>query len=235
MTKFRPGFFTPKAAPAVNEFEYVGVVKFLEVAAGFTAIDHFGNTTEYLQVCNTPQNRQEYGVHDTLFNALGGGLSNGPYLFFQENTFKASFSASGNCWQDAFGVSEVRSGAGGTALFNSQYLNNQWIGMEFILDIGTPGNTDGSVEIYLYDENGNQTGHNVKTNYNKLVNFDHYYNKVVIGGNRFGEGYQQDAGDSNENRFYVEDFIIHGSRIGPTYFNIVKKPKQPPDEKMRRP
>lgn len=219
--KFHPGFYSMKSSPEDNEFEYVGTHKFLEVASGFTDINRFGTDQEVALTCDTEQIRKEYGLHDTIFNTMGGGLSNGPNLFFVENTFKAIYDNENDCWKYDDIPFYFLNGDGGDATFNSQYLNSEWIAVEFILDIGTTDQDDGSVEIFLYNLAGEVTGHNSRSGYNKLVEFDHYYNKVVIGGNRLGAGYHSDPGDSNENRFYVDDFIIHGSRIGPTYFSLL--------------
>ena len=223
MVKFRPGFFTLKQGSS-TEFEYVGTLKFFDICSGFTQINYWGTSSEHSQTCGSDQDNVEYGLNVSVINIAGGGDSNGPSLFTADSSFKATNS--GSCWTSTYSNflngnlpnSYLLSGSEGS--FAQRYLSGKWIGVEVAMDIGTRGNSDGSTELWLYDESGNVFAHILKTGLDKLVNFDHYYNKVTLGGNRFGAGYDQDPGDSDENRFYVDDFIIHGSRIGPRYFAL---------------
>jgi len=230
MVKFRPGFFALKQGSS-TEFEWVGTIKFFDICSGFTQVNYWGTSSEHSQTCGSDQDNVEYGLDFSVINIAGGGDSNGPSLFTADSSFIATNS--GSCWTT--GYSNFLKGnlpnayllSGSEGSFAQPYLSGKWIGVEIAMDMGTRGNSDGSTELWLYDESGNVVAHILKTGLDKLVNFDHYYNKVTLGGNRFGAGYDPDPGDSNENRFYVDDFIIHGQRIGPTYFSILNGQPQP--------
>ena len=78
--------------------------------------------------------------------------------------------------------------------------------------------------IAIYDENGNVIGHQSSNHAKTLELFNHRFNKIMLGGNRLGAsppGYGYGNGDSWDNRYYFDDLIINGSRIGPTYFAIL--------------
>lgn len=224
MFKFRPGFFNLKPG-TTDQFAYVGVLKFFDILTGFTAPGQWGNSEEFAISCNTPQVRKEYGINDTIFDIGGGGISTPSMLFFTENSFYATYEASSACWD--YTVIPSHGDRRTISALASKYLNNEWVGIEIASDIGTIDGNDGSLEMWLYDQNGQQFAYYITSNYTKIKQFDHYYNKVTLGGNRFGSGYDQDEGDSDENRFYVDDFIIDSSRIGPSYFALLNNQPTP--------
>lgn len=216
MLKFHPGFFSMSGA---NTFELVGTCKFLDILTGFTAPDTWGTEAERGQVCDIAS-FHEYGMQGALLNLYGGGITYFDTLLFRQYAWKSSYN--GSCYSNPNFINDYPlHSSTSSARFDSVYLSNQWIGVEFIMDVGTLNMSDASLEIYIYNQNGNIIGHNLHTGFNQLIQFDHRINKITIGGNRFGIGYEQDPGDSNENRFYVDDFIVNGSRIGPKYFQLL--------------
>jgi len=40
------------------------------------------------------------------------------------------------------------------ATYTQAYLNNEWFGIEFAVDVGTLGNSDASFEVFIYDKQG---------------------------------------------------------------------------------
>ncbi|HAM36055.1 MAG TPA: hypothetical protein DCP85_09050, partial [Elusimicrobia bacterium] len=92
-----------------------------------------------------------------------------------------------------------------------------WLALEIISDIGTMGHSDGTTELYIYDKAGNIKGHYSAAGQLKLTQFDHYYNKITLGGNR-----RTGTTSSHlDGRYWLDDFIVDDSRIGPTYFSTL--------------
>jgi len=95
---------------------------------------------------------------------------------------------------------------------NDFLRNEEWFGVEFHYKMSNPpGSSNGHWTIWIYDNQGNAT---------KIFDKDHLtlgsgqnfkFNKFNFGGNRSFDG-------STEPTYYVDDFIINASRIGPTYF-----------------
>lgn len=217
MTKFRPGFFALKPDNS-NEYAHVGTLKFFDICSGFTDIDYWGDSHEHDMTCNKGQYRREYGLNFSVINLKGGGDSFPNSLYFYEYPQVASNDT--GCWKYAANASH-RLMDDKTDTFENIYESTKWIGVEIALNLGSVNSANGSIELWLYDENGNEFANFTKKNLKKLVNFDHLINKIVLGGNRFGSGYGEDEGDSNENRYYVDDFIIDDNKIGDTYFSIL--------------
>ena len=219
MVKFRPGFFNMQAGTNIAD---VGVVEFIGVFTGFSSIETWGDPPERDSACShTSRSLKDYGMQGTMIH-LYGGTRYSNTLFLRQSSWRAMDRVV--CYDNLEFDSRINlTEAGFRATFESLYLNNKWIGIELIVDIGTPNNSNASTEVYLYDIKGTEIGHFKRNGYNQLFFFDHKMNKITIGGNRYGAvDNQQDEGDSLENRFYVDDFIVHQSRIGPTYFNIVR-------------
>ena len=77
------------------------------------------------------------------------------------------------------------------------------------------GVTDSPYQYFrIYNSSGTEIGHYATTGIKRLVEFDHYFNKVVLGGNRT-QTYE------SETRAYIDDFIVHGSQIASTYFTLL--------------
>ncbi|UZD66514.1 hypothetical protein [Marinobacter sp. AN1] len=214
MIRFRDGFFWKNEN---RDYAWVGTLKLFHLSSGFTAIDHYGTSDEYQTLEDTPQTKREYGTNATIVNVGGGGLSSPRDLFLVESTFVSELKSSG------WGKTAIQAGRAmsksASASFSDLYERDEWIGVELVSDLGDVGEANGSTQVYLYSQKGEQIGYWSAFNYNKLRHFDHKYNKFVFGGNRlcFNYGSCQEGLDS---RYYVDDFIIHGDRIAPTYFEL---------------
>lgn len=271
-----------------DSFEYVAVLKFLDILAGFTKSDKWGTDSQRAEAGYQTPNFHEYGLGSSLFNIDGGGASFSKNLYFKDgssrpipktesakwingynrcvSTYLETCSGDVSCEEACRDESndcyiQYQYGWGLEFIFPNaldsfrllqddnpsanplaeQYLQDKWMGVEYILDIGTlnpdgSGNEDGSTEIFVYDISGNVIGHSNVSGYRRQNHFDQAFNKIVFGGNRFGAGYYEDPGDSNENRFYIDDVIIEGDRgdgknkrgqvytgqtIGERYFKIL--------------
>lgn len=209
MIKFRQGFFVRNSAN--DGWEYLnGYLKTLELCSGFTGIRRWGTDEDRLLACQTPQVLQEYGTNDTVFNIIGGGISLKKLLCFYDSTFTGSLT-SNNCYQYTGKYAEYR-----LADTSGEYINDKWVGVEIIADIGTVNSYNGSLTINIYNDKGQKIGSDSRTNQLKVAIFDHYYNKITIGGNK---SFAPPCG--LENRFYIDDFIINKSEIAPTYFKML--------------
>ncbi|EKD58455.1 MAG: hypothetical protein ACD_56C00119G0002 [uncultured bacterium] len=226
MVKFTPFFFG--ASGVQEDVDYLSVFKFLDICSGFIDINHFGTAAEQISIeQGSEQATTEYGNNVSIINLFGGGLSNAGRVFIDENLSSAdanhitpdsnpqtyyesvdrTFNMKNN---DAF---YPAAGADINKVYTGTY--NDWFAIEMISDIGTVDNADGTTDLYVYDKDGNIKGHYFATGIPKLGFFDHYYNKVTLGGNR-----RMGASSSNlDGRYWIDDFIIDDSRIGPTYFN----------------
>lgn len=79
--------------------------------------------------------------------------------------------------------------------------------------------------IYIYDKNGIVKGHYSASGQLKLKEFDHYYNKITLGGNR-----RTGLSTSNtDGRYWIDDFIVNDGRVGPTYFTALNNFQNNPD------
>ena len=217
MAKFHPGFF---AKNTDGSYQYVGTLKFFDMCSGFTDIDYYGTPEEHQTLdLSKAQVTTEYGTNDTVINLGGGGLSNAQRLYFMENTYVSNLDPEGWDYTQVVGSRKMSDTSGSTD-FDQFYENDQWFGVEIVADIGTVDKADGSLELTLYDQKGNKVGYWGVSGYNKLVHFDHYYNKVTLGGNRICSGYGS-CPEGQDNRFYVDDFIIDDQAIASNYFSAL--------------
>ncbi len=219
MVKFHSGFF-PLEQQNPPIFQNLMTLKFLDFEAGFVEPGVYQTPANRATICLTGTVGSVYGTNGTIWN-LFSTYSRDDLLLDEMLTTVATWNEGSGCYTYGGGFSDRRVDE---ARFGSKYLANEWIGMEFMMDIGTLGNNDGSSEVWVYDQNGNVTGHNLDTGINHMQQFNELYNKIAIGGNR-----QFQDPDTPEDRFYVDDFIIHGSRIGPTYFSLLAGNPPPPD------
>lgn len=204
MMKFSPNYFGND--PFQNG---TNVLKFVDIASGFININTWG-TPEERATINNPI-LTEYGENSIIFNWGGGGLSYPHSLFIMVSPLTAYYTGSAWTYNPSYPTYNET-----TSAIHTPYLNNEWFGIEIASDIGTIGNSDGSVEVWIYDKNGIQIGHSLRSNMTNLVQFNHLYNKTTIGGNRrYGINLS-----GRDLRYYVDDFIINSSRIGPRYFSL---------------
>ncbi|WP_431733394.1 Ig-like domain-containing protein [Geobacter sulfurreducens] len=228
MLRYRPAYFV---GTAPDNFTWISVLKFIDLCSGFTSIDRWGTPSERALLAtgtvDTAQMNTEYGMNYSLINVYGGGASQPDKLFFQEE-YRIPKYADGIA--PPYVLNKSYAATYPTARFDSFQANTdgttKWFGIEIESDIGTIGKNDGSMTIWVYDQGGNVLFTGTKSGYNKLLYFDHYYNKVVLGGNRLSGATTTDI---NDGRYYVDDFIINENRIGPTYFQLLNSSPQGQD------
>lgn len=220
MAKLAPNFV--KKDPATGKYIYIGTVKMFDLVSGFVAPDKWGTPSEAATVSPNVNNINEYGLNFYIFNLFGTG-SYGERFFFSENAYTALYKTTGN---PGWTMNQLVSNRPltETTTFNNAvsgfYEAGEWFGIEIAADIGTIGANDATLEFWVYDKNGLEKGRFSESGNNRLLQFDHRYNKVVLGGNRICSGYGS-CPAGQDNRWYIDDFIIHDSRIGSTYFRLL--------------
>lgn len=215
MAKFPMGFFYKQPD---DDFGLVGTIKFIEIETGFTAVDYNGTPSEHAQLNQKAKFTRDYGTNLTFINIKGGGSSTPQALFFHEQRFCTKMETGGYGYERVEN-NRIGTTSGGPGDWSSMYNNEEWVGLEFILDCGTVDNFDGtSTELYIYDADGVEKHHIEPSQNEECVRvFDHRYNKLVLGGNRLCNGYGS-CEPGLISWFYVDDFIVHSDRIAPTYF-----------------
>lgn len=217
MMKFGENFFNQGGD---GSFSDVGTIKILEIETGFTAVDFYGTPEEQLTVEDNAQKRRDYGCNLMFITMQGGGLSLPNSLFFREDRRTAREYSGGWGYEQVSGHPRRMGGSpGSSGDIAADYIAERWMGVELILDTGTVDVADGAgLEMYIYDENGTEL-HHVPPDPNKVVvkHFDHRFNKIVFGGNRLCNGYGS-CPEGQNSRYYIDDVIVHGNRIAPTYF-----------------
>lgn len=220
MMKFDPAFFVQNPD---GTFPQPGVHKLFDLCTGHIGVNDWGSAAEKSTVFDDPIYKQEYGLNYSIVGSLGGGLSTPDRLFLADNARRAVFDAEFSKYrtEEQFGGAGLRLAGTGTATDDTDihppFLADEWFGVEYAFDVGTLGNSDGSVEFWMYDSVGNQVGHFLATGHNRKTQFDHLYNLFTMGGNRICNGYGQCDPDAHS-RLYVDDFVLNSTRIAPTYF-----------------
>ena len=221
MMKFDPAFF---AENLDGTFRYAGIHKFFDVCSGFTEANNWGSPEERATVYTTFEILKEYGANYSIINTAGGGLSRANSIAFAENARMAELESNGfynRQWVNGIESRELRNSPPNNVTEIDEFTqNDKWFGAEFALDLGTVDQADGSIELWLYDEHGNDAGHFVGPTSKRLVHFDHKYNLITLGGNRICDGYGDCPVDAHS-RIYIDDFILHTDRIAPTYFQLL--------------
>jgi len=225
MVKFSPKFFGKSGSQ--SDVDYISVFKFLDICSGFTSIKKFGSLDDQASIEKTAQTTTEYGANQSIINLNGGGLSMAGRAVTVENIAVATMTPNSSPVTYYGKVAKSVNMNNNDPLYTTYgndinkiqptYAAGEWFGLEIITDIGTPNNSDGSTELFVYDKNGVVKGHYKATGQLKLVKFDHYYNKIVLGGNRRSGT----ATSSTDGRYWIDDFIVDGTRIAPTYFQLI--------------
>ncbi len=100
-------------------------------------------------------------------------------------------------------------------------ITDDWMGVEFHYRVEKTAGTsrDGLMEAWIYTKDGDvlRSAHVEGVNFIKEANQGHKFNRFFFGGNNSGAYLW---GPTMQAPYYVDDFIVHGSRIGPTYFSI---------------
>jgi len=223
MMKVSPSYFnncsTPGTGCVADGYDPVSVVKVFDLNSGFTGVSQWGTPAERAQVSSNPTSQarlDEYGLNFSVFNFGGGGLSTPQSLFFTENIHVTTGTSGDYTYAKPVAGRKMRSGT--TTDIEPYVRGGEWFGVEVAQDMGTAGNRDGSTDLWIYDKTGKEIGHFAVAGENRLMYFDHFYNKFVLGGNRLSSNGKTGSLDS---RWWIDDVIIHGSRIGTTYFQML--------------
>jgi len=197
-----------------------GYLKTIEIASGFTDINHWGVTPgEYDNTCNPgaqPAIFSDYGINFNVFNIQTPGLVAPEILCYY---IQPNYGVLGT--EDCFTYEHYDDSVAFTQMRDidlaSQVLAEKFVGVEIIMDIGTIGNSDGQQTVNIYTEEGVLIATESRNNITALAEVDHLYNKVTFGGNLTRSG----AAWSPENRLYYDDIIINDTEIAPTYFTLL--------------
>lgn len=112
----------------------------------------------------------------------------------------------------------------------TEILKSDWFGIEYrVLKSNPAGDANGGVEVWIYNKNGEIIAHElddgIVTFKDGATQFNHKWNKFEWGGNRYDDGYCGAAGPGcdfgDTSHFYLDEIIVHGSRIGPAYFTLL--------------
>ena len=212
--------------PDTGNYLYIGTVKMFDLCSGFTSIDVWGTTNERAQVDPAVNNLHEYGLNFSIYNLIGTG-SYGENLFYGQNSFVPTMGGGG------YVINQIVANRPTTAIplydnvVSPMYEDDEWFGIEMAADIGTIGSNDGTTDFWVYDKNGVEQAHWSEVGQQRLLTFDHYYNKVTLGGNRLCAGYGR-CPLGQDNRWFADDIIISDSRIGPSYFAALAAYNNPP-------
>jgi hypothetical protein len=105
---------------------------------------------------------------------------------------------------------------------SSNFPTDTWAGVEMHYTLESPANaSNGKFEMWVYDANGNATQIQTLSDvrYRLAGNDNHYFNRIVFGGNNSNSFSFDPATMRSE--YYVDDIVISGSRIGPTYYSLL--------------
>ena len=126
-------------------------------------------------------------------------------------------------------INEVAPAGGGAGMTETYGLDNggkvvprnAWIGIEWHAHNSTIGGVKTcTVEVWLYDAAGVATQiETAATGPFNIQPVNTLWNFIWLGGN---ESYT--VGPTINNYYYVDDVIINGSRIGPTYYSLLGAP-----------
>jgi hypothetical protein len=233
---------------------YHGIPKQLMITGGFN------NSRDYISQgwvaahCPSFNSAADYGLNFHIFNLLGNNrnvyniqltdtvwvgkdLGAGAYYSVSPRNSAGSFFLpySGDT---PSGNATIYTMANATTTGAALYENGKWFNVEIRLNLGTQDGFDSAEEFWLYDDVGNVLAHNTpdptykngQNLFQFLKLFQHKINKIEWGGNKIVDGYGMTRQTAWNNRWYLDDVIINRSRIGPTYFALVKgqMPPGPP-------
>lgn len=213
MTRYDPGFFPMSG----NSFAYFPYLKTFEIGSGFRDVWNWGTVEEQSAAVNETQKRNIYGLNYNIqnFHSCNSGELCGKY-----NIRTAQTSSSGDTTR-SYDVVATNAGLG------APIRNGSWFGVEYHYKLSSPhGGSTGLAEMWVYDAEGNIIGHDqrsgIVTFRDASMAYKHSINKFVLGGNR--SGFEAASVD----HMFVDDFIVNGGRIGPTYFSLLAAPAPAP-------
>lgn len=119
-------------------------------------------------------------------------------------------------------ITEIRENTITWACTGCALIADEWMGVEFQYTLEDPaGSGNGEAKAWIYNKNGeSKQAFSIKgVNFLPKSGQGHKFNRFFFGGNN---SYSYTWGPTMEAPYYVDDFIIHKSRIGPTYFGLLK-------------
>ena len=173
--------------------------KFIEFMHGFVA------PWQHADAPNTT-----YGWHAFVLHAKPkDDISFNPHFTYDQNDYLATDNASAACRLESLGRISKQSSV--------DIPVDKWIGIEVYARLNTDGQQNGLSKIWYYDEDGTE---HVVAEYSDIFYqasclAGDKFNKVALGSNNSNTWLW---GDTMEPRYYIDDFIINGTRIGPAYF-----------------
>lgn len=228
MQKYAPGYFKIDPSDGDGYAMYTsGYNKLYDIASGFTAITHWGNTEEYNSVCmaSSSAGRNDYGLNCIVINAFAGGASLPYSVIYGVGGVTHAYVDTTNCPEPTDTPLYYTNMSGSPFYFPTvnvatQHDSGVYYGVEIIAKISTMNASDGYVTIKTYTNIGTLIGEQIKTGLDSLRMFNHKYNKFVFGGNR---AYTDPATNAitTESRIYYDDFIIDDQEIAPRYFTLL--------------
>jgi len=201
-----------------DEYKWWSYHKFATFCTSFTDPNHINGAA-------SPEGtgcRWEYGCSDYLlgFSQCGSKCSSEYSNTFTQVGLDVVYDVNGSYYSQLHRLETLKSGDA-EDFINLQAAAGKWFGLEVRLNRGTPGNFDGEVDVWVYDESGN--ARRIYSNHSLIfmqAGTDFAFNKFFFGGN---VSYKNDAAAQNlDVTYYVDDFIINDTRIGPTYFKLMK-------------
>lgn len=219
MTKWETDFFKLTG----DSFNYHRFLKTLDISAGFTDVRYFGTPQEHEWLKSNGAATQvlhEYGINAQVYNYYSYGSV--PRKEVIKNTILTTDSSNISYDHAEHIYSDLDVG--------KHILADQWFGVEYRVKMSNPHGADnGEFEIWIYDNEGVISSHFLATGQVNFRDgntpFNHKWNKIVWGGNRFAGSYCPGADPLCDfgptDHFYLDDVIIHGSRIGLKYFSLL--------------
>jgi hypothetical protein len=202
-------------------------VKMFVPGLGWRDGKNWGTTTESSHVSSSDTcsgtraeaTKYEYGCNGPVFNLFWHGGTQGVYYDLNDYT---CYKASSNCHRY---VQVIDSAIDWTTyqLNIKNKVNSTpglWYGVEYHGVRSTPaGSANGVHEFWIYNADGTVNSHFAWTGLVNFTNgvdvFNHAWNRFEWGGNR-----SEEFSSAKTATNYIDDIIIHKSRIGPTYFSL---------------
>jgi hypothetical protein len=209
---------------------YYGWPKHLMLASGFYDAGHW--LTASGSGC-APNIQTDYGTNFFIFN-FGGN----DYYYTNNQMVEAISYAVWDSQNNCYGYSSEDLGGGvpsrdiresDSVPLTQMYENKQWLTVELHIKVADPDQSNGTTELWLYDEAGNVISHRSFTGDNSMALLSHKTNKIEFGGNNiFSSYFSATANDQSwDTRWYLDDVILANRRIGPTYFTLVQASPAP--------
>jgi len=222
MIQFDPEFYQENPD---GTFPFLDVHKLFDLCSGHVEANRWGEPEERALMLNTEGGLREYGPNFTIIGTGGGGLSWANRIYLQEEPYKTYLQPNTGWYHyirvySPTKVLPLTRPPHTTLIQEPANRDIKWFGIEVAVDLGTVGNSDGSIELWVYNDKGVEQGYFDRRDTQRLAIFDHKNNLMTLGGNRLCNGYDTCPIDGHS-RVYIDDVVISPSRIGPTYFQLL--------------